>query len=136
MNKLFKRVSYWKKKFKTLKAAVSQWRKVEQERNGFLAVNEDESYQWTKFYEFIDKQIDKEHYANEEMRELHKELIRTETSTLGKFNARNDKRGIRTTKISSRILNYSMSLANSMGKVRYENEATLRSLPTWDTISR
>lgn len=70
------------------------------------------------------------------MRALHKELIRTETTTLGKFNTRNDKRGIRTTKISSRILNYSMSLANSMGKVRYEKEAILRSLPSWDTVSR
>ena len=124
------------KNFKNLEAAVSQWRKIEKERYGFITVNEDESSLWTKFYEFIDKQIDKEHHANEEMRELHRELVRTEISTLGKFNTRNDKRGIRTTKISSRILNYSMSLANSMGKARYENEATLRSLPTWDTISR
>lgn len=135
-NKLSKRVSYWKKKFKTLKEAVSQWRKIEEKREGFITIEEDDAIIWKKFYEFIDLKIDREHYANEEMRDLHKELIRTETMTLGKFNTRNDKRGIRTTKISSRILNYSMSLANSMGKVRYENEATLRSLPTWDTVSR
>lgn len=43
MNKLFKRVSYWKNKFKNLEAAVSQWRKIEKVRNGFITVNEDES---------------------------------------------------------------------------------------------
>ena len=89
-----------------------------------------------KFYKFIDKHIDKENFDNDEKRDLHKELIRTETSSLGRFNTRKDKRGIRTTKISSRILNYCMSLANKLGKVQYESEAQLRSLPTWDTISR
>ena len=136
MNKLFKRISYWKKKFKTLEAAVLQWRKVEEDRNGFITLNEDDATIWAKFYEFIDQQIDKEHHGNEEMKELHKELIRTETKSLGKFNSRKDKRGVRSTKISSRILNYSISLANSLGRVSYEKEAQLRNLPTWDTISR
>lgn len=136
MNKLLKRVSYWKKKYKTLQSAVVRWRKVEDDRNGFVVIEEDDATIWGKFYDFIDKQIDKEHYDNDEKRDLHKELIRTETISLGKFNARKDKRGIRTTKISSRILNYSMTLANKLGKVQYENEAQLRSLPTWDTISR
>ena len=136
MNKLLKRVSYWKKKFKTLQAAVTQWRKIEEERNGFIKVDEDEATIWNNFYEFIDKQRDKEHHTNDEMRDLHKELIRSETSSLGKFNVRNDKRGIRTAKLSSRILNYSITLANALGQVKYESEAKLRSLPTWDTISR
>ena len=136
MNKLFKRVSYWKKKYKTLQAAVIQWRKVEEERDGFVKIDEDDATIWNNFYEFIDKQIDKEHHSNDEMRDLHKELIRSETSSLGNFNKRNDKRGVRTAKISSRILNYSITLANALGQVRYESEARLRSLPTWDTISK
>ena len=136
MNKLFKRVCYWKKKFKTLQAAVFQWRKVEENRNGFITINEDGAAMWTKFYEFIDEKIESEHKGNEEMIELHKELIRTETKYLGKFNSRDDKRGVRSTKISSRILNYSISLANSLGRVCYEKEADLRNLPSWDTISR
>ena len=136
MNKLFKRVAYWRKKFITLQDAVIQWRKVEDERDGFVKIDEDYATIWNNFYEFIDKQIDKQHHTNEEMRDLHKELIRSETSSLGKFNKRNDKRGVRTAKISSRILNYSITLANALGKVRYESEAQLRSLPTWDTISK
>ena len=136
MNKLFKRASYWKKQFKTLEAAVFQWRKVEENRNGFISINEDEATLWIKFYEFIDEKIESEHIGNEEMIELHKELIRTETKNLSKFNSRNDKREVRSTKISSRKLNYSISLANSLGRVRYEKEAELRNLPTWDTISR
>ena len=136
MNKLLKRASYWRKKYTTLQLAVEQWRKIEEDRNGFVVIEDDDATIWSNFYEFIDKQIDKEHYNNEEKRALHKELIRTETMTLGKFNDRKDKRGVRTTKISSRILNYSMSLANKLGKVQYESEAQLRSLPTWDTISR
>ena len=135
-NKLFKRVSYWKKKFKTLEAAVIQWRKVEKDRCGFITINEDDATMWTRFYEFIDGKIENEHKGNEEMIGLHKELIRTETKFLGKFNSRKDKRGVRSTKISSRILNYSISLANSLGRVSYEKEAELRNLPTWDTISR
>ena len=136
MNKLFKRVSYWKRKYRTLQAAVVQWRKVEEERNGFVKIDDDDATKWNNFYDFIDKQIDKEHHNNDEMRDLHKELIRSETSSLGKFNKNNDKRGVRTAKISSRILNCSLTLANALGQVRYEIEAQLRSLPTWDTISR
>ena len=103
INRLIKRTSYWKKKYKTLQLAVVQWRKVEEERNGFLEIEDEDATVWSKFYEFIDKQIDKEHFDNDEKRDLHKELIRTETSSLGRFNTRKDKRGIRTTKISSRI---------------------------------
>ena len=136
LNKLFKRASYWKKKFEKLEVAVLQWRKAEEDRNGFLTINEDDATLWTKFYKFIDEKIESEHIGNVEMIELHKELIRTETEYLGKFNSRNDKRGVRSTKISSRILNYSISLANSLGRVCYEKEAELRNLPTWDTISR
>lgn len=136
MNKLLKRASYWRKKYKTLQLAVVQWRKIEEDRNGFVVIEDDDATIWSKIYEFIDKQIDKEHFDNDEKRDLHKELIRTETMSLGKFNSRKDKREVRTTKISSRILNYSMSLANKLGKVQYESEAQLRSLPTWDTISR
>ena len=112
-----------------------QWRKVEEERNGFLEIEDEDATVWSKFYKFIDKHIDKENFDNDEKRDLHKELIRTETSSLGRFNTRKDKRGIRTTKISSRILNYCMSLANKLGKVQYKSETQLRSLPTWDTIS-
>ena len=70
------------------------------------------------------------------MKLLHKELIRTETSSLGKFNKRKNKRGITKTKISSRILNYSMSLANKLGKTNYEKESKLHCLPNWSTLTR
>ena len=109
---------------------------MEENKNGFITINENDAAMWTKFYEFIDEKIESEHRGNEEMIELHKELLRTETKYLGKFNSRNDKRGVRSTKISSRILNYSISLANSLGRVCYEKEADLRNLPSWDTISR
>jgi hypothetical protein len=135
-NKLLKRVSYWKKKCKTLEEAVRLWREVELERKGMIEVGDDEALILENFYKFIDALIDKEHFDSPEKRELHKELIRAETNTLGKFNKRQDKRGIRNTKISSRVLNYSLTLANNLGKVNYEAEASLRSLPSWSTLTR
>ena len=133
INKLLKKISYWKIKFKTLNEAVTEWRKVEQNNNGFISIEDDEASKWEEFYNFIDGQIDKEHFDDEEMRHLHKELIRSETYSLGKFNKRNDKRGIQKTKISSRILNYSLT---SLGKTSYEKEAKLRSLPSWSTLTK
>ena len=100
-------------------------------RNGFTTINEDDAAMWTKFYEFIDEKIESEHKGNEEMIELHKELIRTETKYFGKFNSRNDKRGVRSIKISSRILNYSISHANSLGRVCYEKEGSRSSKSTF-----
>ena len=135
-NKLIKKISYWKKKCKSIEEAVDHWRKIELGRDGMIAVGDEEAIKWASFYEFIDAMIDKEHFDSPEKRELHKELIRSETSTLGKFNKRQDKRGIRNTKISSRVLNYSLTLANNLGKVNYENEASLRSLPSWSTLTR
>lgn len=136
INRLLKRISYWKIKFKTLNEAVTEWRKIEQNNNGFLSIEDDEASKWEEFYKFIDGQIDKEQFDDEEMRNLHKELIRSETCSLGKFNKRNDKRGIIKTKISSRILNYSLTLATALGKTSYEEEAKLRSLPSWSTLTR
>ena len=136
INKLLKRISYWKGKYKTLYEAVMEWRKQEEEKNGFITIEENEAIKWEQFYKFIDDRIDKEHSNDEEMRNLHKELIRSETSSLGKFNKNNNKRGIRKTKISSRILNYALTLATSMGKTQYESEAKLRSLPCWSTLTR
>lgn len=136
INKLLKKISYWKVKCKTLKEAVTEWRKVEEVKNGFISIEDNEASKWEDFYKFIDEQIDKEHYDDEEMRHLHKELIRSEMYSLGKFNKRNNKRGIRKTKISSRILNYSLTLATSLGKSSYEKEASLRSLPCWSTLTR
>ena len=136
MNKLRKRISYWKVRCKDLKSAVAQWRKVERERKGFFDVDEVESDRWFKFYTFIDELIEKEHTGDPEKISLHKELIRSETSQLGKFNKSGNKRGIRTTKLSSRILNYVLGLAHNLGKVKYEKEATLRSLPCWSTLTK
>jgi hypothetical protein len=136
INKLLKRISYWKGKYKTLYEAVMEWRKQEEEKNGFIDIGENEARKWEEFYKFIDEQIDREHFDDEEMKNLHKELIRSETSSLGKFNKSNNKRGIRKTKVSSRILNYALTLATSMGKTHYENEAKLRSLPCWSTLTR
>ena len=135
-NKLIKKASYWKNKCRSIEEAVDHWRNVESERDGMITVGDEEAIKWESFYEFIDAMIDKEHFDSPEKRELHKELIRSETSTLGKFNKRQDKRGIRNTKISSRVLNYSLTLANNLGKVNYENEALLRSLPSWSTLTR
>ena len=136
INKLVKKVSYWRNKCKTLEEAVAEWRKKEASRDGFISIEDEEAEKWLNFYSFIDEKIDQEHFDDEEMRNLHKELIRTETSTLGKFNKRKDKRGIVKTKISSRILNYSLSLANNLGKVNYEKESKLHCLPDWSTITR
>ena len=67
---------------------------------------------------------------------LHKELVRSETFQLGKLNKSGNKRGIRTTKLSSRILNYALGLAHNLGKTNYEKEAALRSLPCWSTLTK
>lgn len=136
LNRLRKKISYWKNKFKDLKSAVSQWREVEFRRNGFIKVNDDEAIKWFHFYVFIDQMIEKEHSGDNEKIALHKELIRTETEQLGKYNKNGNKRGIRSTKISSRILNYSIGLAHSLGKYKYEIEASIRSLPCWSTLTR
>jgi hypothetical protein len=67
---------------------------------------------------------------------LHKELITSELRTLGKFNKSGNKRGINKTKISTRILNYALGLAGSLGKAKYEDELMLRSLPARPTLTR
>ena len=71
-----KKISYWKVKFQTLDEAVTEWRKVEKVNNGFISIEDDDASKWEEFYKFID---------DEELRHLHKELIRSETSSLGKF---------------------------------------------------
>ena len=121
---------------KDLRSAVEKWRNIEHERKGFLSINEDESQNWFNFYSFIDKFIEAEHPGDVEKQKLHKELIKSEMSQLGKFNKNGDKRGIRTTKISTRILNYSLGLAHKLGKHKYAEEAALRSLPSWSTLTR
>jgi hypothetical protein len=63
-------------------------------------------------------------------------LIKSELENLGKFNKNNNKRGIKKAKISTRILNYSLGLAESLGKAKYEAEASIRSLPNWSTLTR
>ena len=136
MNTLRKRISYWKVRCKDLKSAVAQWRKIELERKGFFDVDEEESDLWFRFYKFIDELIEKEHTGDPEKISLHKELIRSKTSQLGKFNKSGNRRGIRTTKLSSRILNYALGLAHNLGKVIYEKEATLRALPCWSTLTK
>ena len=136
INRLRKKICYWRLICIDLRSAVAKWREVEHERKGFICINEIESENWFNFYSFIDKHIELEHGKDEEKMKLHKELIRSEMSQLGKFNKKGDKRGIRTTKISSRILNYSLGLAHKLGKHMYEEEATFRSLPSWSTLTR
>ena len=136
MNKLRKKVSYWRFRCQDLEPAVAQWRKVEHKRKGFFDISEKESERWFEFYTFIDKFIEKEHEGDPEKILLHKELLRSETSQLGKFNKSENKRGLRTTKLSSRILNYALGLAHNLGKVKYEKEAALRSLPCWSTLTK
>ena len=136
LNRLRKKISYWRNRFKDVKSAVSQWREVEFRRIGFIKVNDDEALKWFQFYTFIDQMIEKEHAGDSEKIALHKELIRTETEHLGKYNKNGNKTGIRSTKISSRILNYSIGLAHSLGKNKYEKEASIRSLPRWSTLTR
>lgn len=135
-NKLAKKSHYWKLKCKNIEAGVMEWRKNETLKNGFITIKDDEASKWILFYEFIDELIDKEHKNEPEMAALHKELIKTETFSLGKFNKNNQKTGTRSKKISSRILNYALTLANSLGKTNYESEALLRSLPSWSTLTR
>ena len=77
-----------------------------------------------------------EHKDDIEKIKLHKELIRSEMNQLGKFNKYGDKRGIRTTKISTRILSYSLGLAHKLGKHKNEQEAAFRSSPSWSTLTR
>lgn len=136
LNRTRKRVAYWKGLCKDLRGAVHNWRNVENSRNGFVAIEEEESIKWFKFYTFIDELIEIEYGDDVEMSALHKELIRSELNTLGKFNKSKNKRGINKTKISTRILNYALGLADSLGKVKYESEAIIRSLPAWSTLSR
>ena len=129
-------MSYWQLQCQKLRNSVRQWRKVEHVRKGFIDVSEEESETWFNFYVFIDKMISKEHAGDPEKISLHKELIRSETSQLGKFNKSGNKRGIRTTKLSTRILNYALGLAHNLGKTNYEKEAELRSLPCWSTLTK
>ena len=136
LNRLRKKIHYWKNRFIDVESAVAQWREVEFRRNGFIKVNDDEALKWFQFYDFIDQMIEKEHEGDPEKIALHKELIRTETEHLGKYNKNGNKTGIRSTKISSRILNYSIGLAHSLGKNKYEEEALIRSLPHWSTLTR
>ena len=64
---------------------------------------------------------------------FHKELIQTELESLGKLNKKGDKRGLKSGKISTRILNYALKLADSMRKPSYFEEFKLRlSLLSWD----
>jgi polyhydroxyalkanoate synthesis regulator phasin len=126
-NKLIKRASYWRNKCKTLEEAVRLWREIELDREGMLEIGDDKALIRENFYKFFDDLIDKERFSSPEKRALHKELIRAETNTLGKYNKRQDKRGIRKTKI---FLEGSLTLANNLGKVKYEMEASLRSLPS------
>ena len=136
INKIRKKVSYWKGLCKDLRAAVSKWRDVESTRNGFVLIEEEEANKWLKFYNFIDELIAKEYVNDPERGALHKELIKSELENLGKFNKKNNKRGIIKAKISTRILNYSLGLADSLGKAKYEAEASIRSLPSWSTLTR
>lgn len=135
--KKIKKVSaYWKLKCKTLESGVKEWREKETANNGFITIKDDEATKWILFYDFIDELIDKEHADDPEKAALHKELIKTETKYLGKFNKNNNKKGVKSKRISSRILNYALTMANSLGKTNYETEAALRSLPCWSTLTR
>ena len=136
INRLIKKCSYWKLKCKNIEASVEEWRKKEVEKDGFLKIKDDEAKMWIIFYDFINELIDKEHINDPELAALHKELIRTETQSLGKFNKNNKKTGVRSRKISSKILNYALTLATALGKTKYEIEAALRSLPSWSTLTR
>ena len=136
INRLIKKSSYWRLKCKNIGKSVEEWRKKEDETQGFLKIKVDEAKMWILFYDFINELIDKEHPNDPELASLHKELIRTETYSLGKFNKNNQKTGIKSKKISSKILNYSLTLANALGKTKYETEAALRSLPCWTTLTR
>ena len=136
INSLVKKSSYWKLKCKNIETSVEDWRKKEEEKEGFINIKDDEAKMWITFYDFINELIDKEHPNDPEFAALHKELIRTETQSLGKFNKNNQKTGIKSKKISSKILNYSLTLANALGKTKYEIEASLRSLPSWSTLTR
>lgn len=136
MNKIRKKVSYWKGLCRDLRAAVLKWRDVESTRNGFVLIEGEEANKWLKFYNFIDELIAKEYVNDPERGALHKELIKSELENLGKFNKNNNKRGIIKAKISTRILNYSLGLADSLGKAKYEAEASIRSLPSWSTLTR
>lgn len=88
-------------------------------------MSEEESVRWFEFYTFIDELIEKEHAGDPEKISLHKELIRSEMSQQGKFNKSGNKRGIRTTKLSSKIINHALGLAHNLGKVKNEKETTL-----------
>ena len=136
INKLVKKSSYWKLKCRNIEKSVDDWRKKEEETKGFLKIKDDEATMWILFYDFIYELIDKQHPNDPELASLHKELIKTETHSLGKFNKNNQKTGIKSKKISSKILNYSLTLANALGKTKYETEAALRSLPCWTTLTR
>ena len=136
INRLIKKSSYWRLKCRNIQKSVEEWRKNEGETQGFVKIKDDEAKMWILFYDFINELIDKEHPNDPELASLHKELIRTETYSLGKFNKNNQKTGIKSKKISSKILNYSLTLANALGKTKYETEAALRSLPCWTTLTR
>ena len=135
INRLRKKICYWKLICKDIRSAVEKLRNIEHERKGFISITEDESQNWFNFYSFIDKFIEQEHRGDNERIKLHKELIRSEMNQLGKFNKNGDKRGIRTTKISTRIFNYSLGLAHNLKKHKYEEEATFRSLLSWCTLT-
>ena len=94
-NNLAKKSHYWKLKCKNIEAGVKEWRKKETQENGFIRIKDDEASKWIFFYEFIDELIDKEHKNEPEMAALHKELIKTETLSLGKFNKNNQKTATR-----------------------------------------
>ena len=86
INKLRKKVSYWKGICMDLRTAVQKWRKVESTRNGFVLIEEEEANKWLKFYKFIDELIGKEYVNDPERGALHKELIKSELENLGRWN--------------------------------------------------
>jgi hypothetical protein len=64
INKLRKKVSYWKGLCKNLRAAVKKWREVECKRKGFVVIEEEEANKWHTFYKFIDELIGREYFKD------------------------------------------------------------------------
>ena len=131
-----KKLSYTIKKCEHLEPIAKQWReREEKDETGFVEVNGIEK--WAELLDLIFNKIDKEHANDSELASFHKELLKTELESLGNFNKKGDKRGMTTGKISTRILNYALKLADSMGKSNYLAEVKIRpSLPSWDTLTR
>lgn len=128
------KVQYKNRQIAVLREKLAGWREKEEKNGGMTSLNEDECETWSIFFRYACDLIDKEFYSDDQMelRLLKKELFEAEFKHMGQFNKNHDKRGIKRSKISARVLNYAVQLSTKVGKTAYEEKCLKRpGLASW-----